>query len=564
MSRNLLAVKQIAVENVEKLRGGSCSNPQELNEMKSGKCLLFFLAIFMAASVACGGNPPVTDPTAVPHLPTTSTTAAPIPTSVPPSLPAPTETAVTTTTSPAQNPADIFRAGLVSTAQDTLAQTATAPLYQMTLTIDPDASVVSGRQLIRYTNNEAVALGDIYLHLLPNLLGGRIEVSGFQVNGRSTNILYEEINDSVLRVPLPDPLAPGNSVVLEMNFLTAVPLEAGRNYGVFAQVDDVMALAHFYPLLAVYDQTGWNIAPPVEYGDATYTDAAFYQVELTAPDDQVVVGSGVTTAHSTAGDEQTQTLVAGPARDFYLALSPNYVVETVTVGETTIRSYAPPEYAAGAKQAADAAAGALRIFNERLGAYPYTELDIVATPTLALGIEYPGVIAITQREYDPDDPISDRLPNSAYLESTVVHEMGHQWFYNVVGNDQLDEPWLDEALAQYVTYLYYADRYGQEAAQAYVDSWNSRWTAVDSAEIPIGLPVSAYEGAAYSAIVYGRGPLFILALAETMGETNFEGFLRDYVAQFAWETATTESFMALAESHCQCDLTDLFATWVYP
>ncbi|MBK8988879.1 MAG: M1 family metallopeptidase [Chloroflexi bacterium] len=490
---------------------------------------------------------------------------------VPPAMPtmvstavSPTATAVPPPTSPSPNQADLFRAGLVSAALDGLDRLDSAPFYHLTLTIDPVGSTVVGQQLIRYTNIEDVSLDDIYLHLFPNLLGGRIEVSNFRLDGRSVNLLYEEINDSVLRVPLPALLAPGDTVEMTLDFITAVPPETGRNYGVFANVDGVMALAHFYPMLAVYDHSGWNIATPAVFGDATYSDAAFYIVELTAPADQVVVGSGVLTTQSASSETQTQTLAAGPARDFYLVLSSDYAVETVTVGETTINSYAPSAFAASARQAAEHAAVALRIFNARYGDYPYTELDIVATPTLALGIEYPGVIAITQREYDPDNPISAARPNSAYLESTVVHEVGHQWFYNVVGNDQLDEPWLDEALAQYVTGVYYGDYYGAEAAQDYADSWRSRWTAVSNAEIPIGLPVSDYEGAAYSAIVYGRGPLFILALAQEMGEPAFDNFMRDYVAQFAWEIATTKTFMALAERHCQCDLTDLFATWVNP
>lgn len=433
----------------------------------------------------------------------------------------------------------------------------------MNLTIDADSGTVAGAQSIRYTNNETAALNDIYLHLFPNLLGGRIDVSNVQINGQPVNPLYEEFNNSILRLPLANPLAPGEQAILALDFLTAVPQTTGRNYGVFAQVDGVMALAHFFPLLAVYDQTGWNTAPPVEFGDPTYADAAFYLVDLIAPEDQVVVGSGAVVGQTTADGWQTQTLAIGPARDFYLALSEEYAWESVTVGETTVNSYAPPEFAAGAAQAADNAAAALQIFSERFGPYPYTELDIVATPTLALGIEYPGIIAITRREYDPDDPISNRLPNSAYLETTTVHEVGHQWFYNIVGNDQLDEPWLDEALAQYVTAVYYQERYGRSAADSYTSSWYDRWSRVNDEAIPIGLPVSAYEGAAYSAIVYGRGPLFLEALAAEMGPAAFNTFLQDYVAQNEWGIATTAAFHGLAEAHCACELDSLFEEWVY-
>ena len=149
------------------------------------------------------------------------------------------------------------------------------------------------------------------------------------------------------------------------------------------------------------------------------------------------------------------------------------------------------------------------------------------------------------------------------METTIAHEVAHQWFYNLVGNDQLDEPWLDEALAQYATYLYYLDMYGETAADDYKESWNGRFSRVDNDPIPIGLPVSAYEGAEYSAIVYGRGPLFVEALAAEMGQATFDTFLADYVVQNQWGIATTDSFRHLAEVHCACDLGDLFARWVY-
>jgi hypothetical protein len=133
-----------------------------------------------------------------------------------------------------------------------------------------------------------------------------------------------------------------------------------------------------------------------------------------------------------------------------------------------------------------------------------------------------------------------------------------------VGNDQVDEPWLDEALVQYVVALYYLDTGGQSAAQAYRDSWYGRWDRVDRADIPIGLPAGNYESGEYGAIVYGRGPLFVEALSEKMEQEKFDEFLRDYYASRKWGIATGDTFKELAEQHCQCDLAPLFQEWVYP
>jgi len=91
------------------------------------------------------------------------------------------------------------------------------------------------------------------------------------------------------------------------------------------------------------------------------------------------------------------------------------------------------------------------------------------------------------------------------IESVVAHEVGHQWFYNVVGSDQINEPWLDEAVDQYVTGLYFLDAYGKSGYDGYRSTWQSRWERVSRANIPIGMPAEKYQGKEYGAIVYGRG-----------------------------------------------------------
>jgi aminopeptidase N len=150
------------------------------------------------------------------------------------------------------------------------------------------------------------------------------------------------------------------------------------------------------------------------------------------------------------------------------------------------------------------------------------------------------------------------------MESTVAHEVAHQWFYNLVGDDQLDEPWLDESLAQFATLQYYTDEYGAQGAQGFRASLEGRWKSIDDAKIPIGLPVAKYSGQEYSAIVYGRGALFFAALKEKMGASVFDEFMNDYTAQLSWGIATPQFMQTLAEKHCGCDLNPLFKEWVYP
>jgi len=82
-------------------------------------------------------------------------------------------------------------------------------------------------------------------------------------------------------------------------------------------------------------------------------------------------------------------------------------------------------------------------------------------------------------------------------------------------------------------------------------------------EIPIGLSSDDYTKDYYSAIIYGRGSLFLETLSEEMEEETFDVFLRDYYQKNKWGIATTESFRELSEEHCECDLTAMFEQWVY-
>jgi hypothetical protein len=314
-------------------------------------------------------------------------------------------------------------------------------------------------------------------------------------------------------------------------------------------------------MIAVYDDEGWNIALPPANADVTYGDSSFYLVQITAPEEQVMVTSGSQIAHSTDAGQQMLFVAAGPVRDFYLASSDRYTVISQQIGETTVNSYGFPEFNTQNKQALGYAAGALESMGSRLGAYPFTEFDVAPTPNLALGVEYPGATVIRAELYDPAVRFND-TPANALMEGTVAHEVGHQWFYSVVGNDQLDEPWVDEALVQYVTYLYFLDTYGQQGAEGFRQSFVDRWQRVNMADILVGMPAGNYAGAEYGAIVYGRGPLFFLALAEEMGQASFDTFLRDYYQQHKWGIASGADLKALAEAQCECDLSALFAEWI--
>lgn len=455
----------------------------------------------------------------------------------------------------------IFKAGLVASEQSVLDELDTASIYHIEFKIADDLYHVTGTEEVKYTNAETTPLNEVRFRLFPNILGGEMTISNLKVGGQSVTPKYE-LEESVMTVPFSSALEPNQSLIIQMEFAVTVPQTLESNYGVLAYAEDVLALAHAYPMITVYDDEGWNAEIPPESGDVTYADASFYIVRVSAPKDVVLVTSGHEISHYEAGQVQTSVVASGPARDFYLVASPRYEEVSQTFGEVTIRSYAPRRFRDGAQMALEVASQAIEDFSAHYAPYPYTEFDIVSTPTLALGIEYPGMIAITSRIYDVSRDYRG-TPASVYMESTVAHEAGHQWFYNLVGDDQLDDPWLDEALTQFATLQYYADEYGVDGEEGFRKSLEGRWASVENALTPIGLPVAAYSGQEYGAIVYGRGPLFFIALRDEMGKEVFDQFIKDYTESLSWDIATPEKLKTIAEEHCSCDLTTLFEEWVY-
>jgi hypothetical protein len=517
------------------------------------------VALIGLALPACGALPAAL-PQPTPLPPIELPTSPPEPTAEPVAEPTPTAALVFQVGLPdstlfdiAWDDRSIFAPGLTSAYQSALDERPGASVYHIDLTLTDDLTQVTGRQEVRYTNTEDAALDAITFRLFPNTFGGRSEATNVTVDAAPVEPGYE-LEDSALIVPLPAPLQPGEQVVIGMDFEVQVPTEPGPNYGAFALLDGVLALPHFYPMIAVYDDEGWNAEIAPTHGDVVYADSSYFLARVSAPAGQVVLGSGQEIAREEEDGRQVLTLAAGPVRDFYLVSSDRYEKLSEEVGETTIDAYAPPELAEANRRALAIAAQAFETYSERIGGYPFTQLDLAATPTLAGGIEYPGIVVVAEQIYDPDLP---------FFEAATAHEVAHQWFYSTVGNDQLDEPWLDESLTQFATWLYYEAAYGRAGYDGFRQSLSGRLDRASDPDMPIGLPVREYRDSDYSAIVYGRGPLFFEALRQEMGAKSFDAFLRDYYQRYRWDIATTEGLKALAEQHCNCDLTPMFEGWVY-
>jgi hypothetical protein len=433
----------------------------------------------------------------------------------------------------------------------------TVPQYQIDLAITPDRTSYSARQKVRYTNAENVPLREVYFRLFPNsdAYGGQLQITSLQVEGADVKPVYE-LADTAMKVELDQPLQPGEAIEIEMAYTVQVPTaEVQLGYNRFGLHDDVLTLPGFFPLIPVYDDEGWNVEMAPPQGDTVFSDTALFQVDITAPVDQVVVTSGVC---DRAGHETLAVYhcVSGPMRDFMIVMSPDLDVKSDGVDGVTINSYARQANAKGGEQALRAAVQAVQSYNRRFGAYPFTELDVVATPTTAGGIEYPGLVVIAEGLYRDSGPV---------LDLVVAHEVAHQWWYSLVGNDQIDAPWLDEALAEFSPALFFRDWYGEEAIADLVKYWQASYDQVKGKpeDKRADLPVGQYSDDQYGMLVYVKAALFFNALYETLGDEKFNLFLQEYFQTYRFGVAYPKDLLAIAAKYVGQDRLDkLLREWI--
>jgi hypothetical protein len=419
--------------------------------------------------------------------------------------------------------------------------------------LQPQA-LIDGRERVRFTNPLERPLDDLVLMLWPNddQYAAEMQAGPAIIDGQIVTP-EPEPQGVGLRFHLPTPLPAGETLDLTIPFsiVASGPIrpQAPKRFGI---VEDILLAPTFYPLVPRLTPEGeWQalVAPPG--GDTTNSDIAFYDVQLTVPEALAVAATGREVERVAGGDGTlTVRFASGPVRDFAFALG-RFVSAEARAGEVVVRAWVLEAHAAAAEDTARVAAQGVKTFGQMIGAYPYDELDVVDAPGAFGGIEYPGLVFIG-------------VVGESWADLVVVHEVAHQWFYALIGNDQLLEPWLDEAAASYAESLYYEATGDPRSATRLLDEDRVILRSMDGTDTPIGLPVSEYATENdYGVFVYLKGALFFEALRNRLGERGFGTFLQTYFENHRYGFATAASFQSTAEATCSCDLDDLFDLWVY-
>ncbi len=453
-----------------------------------------------------------------------------------------------------------YRPAMQPTAIDDVTLSKDPTFYRIDAYVDTTGQPprVYAIQDTHYTNRTDTPLDAVYFRLFPNKpsYGSALTFEDVTVRDAQAQIQFE-VERTALRIDLPSPLLPGHSVDVHMEYDVTVPVDNMRGYGTFNYQDGILLLSNFFAMAAVYDSDGWNLSLAPDYGDPIYAETSFFHVDLTLPPEAVVVTSG-STVERRENDDGTVTwsCVSGPMRDFMVVISERFQSSTLTLGYVRVNSYYLPEHKDGGEQALEYARDCLRAYQQSFAPYPFAEFDVVEAPIFSGGMEYPGMALLGVQYYEN---------GGEYFEFLTAHEVAHQWWYSIVGNDQVNVPWLDESLTNFSIVYYYEYAYGQAHAelafQSFVAQRYERLQA-QGRDGSVAQPVAAFSPDEYGPIVYGKGALFFRELREFLGEELFLDVLRSYYRDRQYKLATPDDFLRVAEQVSEQDLNGLYQQWI--
>lgn len=439
--------------------------------------------------------------------------------------------------------------------------------YQLELDLFPDEAAYRGRARVTLQNNTGEVWPDLVFRLYPNspgIYGGQLNIDHAFIDGTSVEPKIFLSDRTGLRLKLKEPLQPGETAQVELEFSGKTPRDLQDTqwaYGVFNTTTDppAMILANWYPLLAIWEAGDWQAEPVIAIGDAVVSEIALYDVAITAPLGWQVVSTGTALSEQTQEDLTRWEVVSGPVREFMVTASPEYTLSEMELEGIALRHWGLPGGKPRWQEALQAAANSTELFADRFGAYPYNELDVVAAVLeLALGVEYPGLFLIQQELYQPNDE------QPFLLGLVIAHEAAHQWWYGLVGNDVLANPWMDEALATYSSLLYQQEFQPQvyPGTMAYY-SQNVADAENQNHSLEAGMPVEKFiaDPGLYSRFVYQKGGLFFASLREKLGDHAFFAGLQGYFAGQLYQTARPKDLLSAFETSCACDLDSFWVEW---
>ena len=403
--------------------------------------------------------------------------------------------------------------------------------YDVDVRWDAGARTLSGSERIAFLNAGPSTLSSVWLRVWPNGYGSCAHRYAHVSVAAGGKIAQTSVGCTALRVRLGHPLAPGYAGAIRLQVRAVTPVKPNR----FGFDAGIAYLGNALPVLAVEDAGGASIEPYTDLGDPFYSRSAAWSVRLSLARGLTAASTGAVQRSSRIGHHRNRLRIfAGHARDFAFVIG-RMSADVVRTGDgLRLVRYRPVRQARddASRTSLDLARQAVDQYTAWYGSPGVKEIEIAPPPRslgpFGAGMEFPGLVLA------PEQP------------QFVAHELAHQWFYSLVGNDQWRSPWLDESFAEF------SSRRLPESVVGGDDlGCDPRDPVGSKGEGPLTASMKRWDaagGGAYYNVVYLGGTCALRALEADLGADWTTAFLRSFVAAHRWQVVTSADFVSALRS----------------
>jgi len=467
--------------------------------------------------------------------------------------------------------------------------------YTIHVKLNDTKHELSADETILYTNNSPDSLPFLYFHLWPNAyknnstalakqllengktffyyaddsLRGYIDSLDFKVNDKTVRWNLDEKNIDICKIILNEPLKSGESITITTPFHVKLPDSRISRMGHDGQSYQV---SQWFPKPVVYDANGWNQMPYLDQGEF-YSEFGTFDVFITLPENYVVGATGDIVDNQNeidwlnnkasetaqinsynkfdlkfpASSRQTKTLhyhqenvhdFAWFADKRYHVLKGEVMLPYSSKSVTTWVMFTN-RYANQWKNGLEYVNDAVSYYSKWIGEYPYNQATAVEGALSAGGgMEYPNITVISS------------TGDSLDLEMVIMHEVGHNWLYGILGSNERKNPWMDEGMNSFYEFRYLQTKYpGSTMMLHHVakilylpkhPEFTERTILYNiSAHLnndqPIGLPAEQFSQTNYGGIVYEKTSAAFTFLKNYLGDQKFDNAMQEYFNQWKFK-----------------------------
>ncbi len=477
--------------------------------------------------------------------------------------------------------------------------------YNIDVSLNDKEHTLDGFASIEYINNSPDSLCFIWFHLWPNAYKndktafsdqllengntkfyfsdkeqkGYINRLDFKVNNITANIEDHPQHIDIVKLLLPTPLAPGQKITITTPFHVKLPYNFSRG----GHDGQSYQATQWYPKPAVYDKNGWHPMPYLDQGEF-YSEFGNYKVYITVPENYVVAATGElqnagekewlkarASFDWQAGKEKSADGKVLPASKIFPPSAVNikkleYLQENIhdfawfadkrfIVKEDTcllasgrsisIITYFTPLHKNIWSESVSYTKKAIRHYSSLVGEYPYNIAQVVQGPqSFGGGMEYPTITVISPTN------------NKSALDQTIAHEVGHNWFYGILGTNERSNPWMDEGINSYFEDKYSASRYG-EADKYQQIAFES--LVAEKVDQPIATASEQFSELNYNLVAYFKTAEWFRYLESEVGKDVLANAIKEYYRRWQFRHPQPDDFKKVIEEVCEKKLDDEFS-----